>query len=341
MPDSRIVTPDFHFVMCARAVKDGKFIAEPGDTKFLRVPRTPESEELNPSPSHAAKSKKDIDKWFLELREAAAEGQKSYGNILVFIHGYNNKSEDFMKRHRQLESDLKAAGYKGAVLTFDWPSDDKGLNYLEDRHDAKKTAMQLMTDGIRALSEQQKPDCTINIHLLGHSTGAYVIREAFDDADDSNLMNNSWSVSQIVLIGGDVSSSSMSESDGHHSSNSLYRHCVRLTNYSNLHDSVLTLSNVKRLGVAPRVGRVGLPDDAPGKAVDVDCTDYFGLLDPKDSSVRKKEQKAEIGTFCHSWHIGNTRFASDLAATLKGDLDRSVIPTREKGADGKLRLKTP
>ena len=31
------------------------------------------------------------------------------------------------------------------------------------------------------------------------------------------------------------------------------------------------------------------------------------------------EDKAEIGTFNHSWHIGNGTFAKDLCETLKGD----------------------
>jgi esterase/lipase superfamily enzyme len=206
---------------------------------------------------------------------------------------------------------------------------------VEDRHDAKKTAMQLVSDGVRVLSEQQTPNCTINIHLLGHSTGAYVIREAFDDADDARLANNAWAVSQVVFIGGDISSSSMSWGDS--STDSLYRHCTRITNYSNLYDSVLKLSNAKRLGVAPRVGRVGLPDDASPKAVNIDCTKYFGML-ASDKAIKKADQAVVLGAFDHSWHIGNKVFARDLFETIKGDIDRSVIATRSTGEDGKLQL---
>jgi len=116
-------------------------------------------------------------------------------------------------------------------------------------------------DCIALFSSIQRPDCRINVHLLAHSTGAYVVREAFDDADDRPAVaQRNWMVSQIALIGGDVSSQSMSE--GNATTESLMRHCVRLTNYSNPYDSVLKLSNVKRLGAAPRVGRVGLPEAA-------------------------------------------------------------------------------
>lgn len=321
------------FVMCARAIKNGVFTAEPGPTLYLMVP----DGEL-PSPKHASKNP---EQWFKRLRIAATWGNDSRnseldrGDLLIFVHGYNNDQKIIMDRHAQLKRDLIFVGYKGEVLSFDWPSDDKVLNYLEDRHDAKMSAMQLVTDGVRALSEQQTPDCTINIHLLGHSTGAYVIREAFDDADDSRLPNNSWAVSQVIFIGGDISASSMSQGDS--STDSLYRHCARITNYSNLYDSVLKLSNAKRLGIAPRVGRVGLPNDASTKAVNIDCTEYFEALDAKEE-IRKTDQSIVLGSFDHSWHIGNRIFARDLFETIRGDLDRSVIPTRAIGADGKLKL---
>lgn len=324
------------FVMCARAVEDGDFIAEPGPSLFLLVPEG----EL-PSPKHAVKN---TDQWFKKLRKAATWGKDSRnnkldrGDLLAFVHGYNNDQKIVMERHAQLRRDLRSVGFKGEIMSFDWPSADKALNYLEDRHDAKETAMQLVTDGIRALSDRQTPDCTINIHLLGHSTGVYVIREAFDDADDARLANNSWAVSQIVFIGGDISSSSLSS--GNSTTDSLYRHCTRLTNYSNLYDSVLKLSNTKRLGMAPRVGRVGLPADAPSKAVNIDCTDYFGKLN-LDEEIKTADQAIVLGSFDHSWHIGNKIFARDLFETIKGDLDRYVIPTREVALDGGLKLVRP
>jgi esterase/lipase superfamily enzyme len=320
------------YVMCARAVDKNTFVAEPGPTFFLQVP-----ERELPAPRHAVTKK---DAWVKRLRKDSTWGKDSRtkadrGDILIFIHGYNNSQDIVMRRHRQLKADLAQAGWRGAVVSFDWPSADMTLNYLEDRHDAKQTALQLVTDGIALLAAEQGPDCTINVHLLGHSTGAYVIREAFDDADDAHLANNSWLVSQIVLIGGDVSSGSLSATSS--SSEALYRHCTRLTNYSNRHDAVLKLSNAKRVGMAPRVGRVGLPANAPSKAVDIDCSNFFHSLE-SSPALRKQVQKTEIGTFNHSWHIGNAVFAKDFSETLKGDLDRTVFPTRTIDGDGKLWL---
>lgn len=323
---------DHNYILCARATKGGHFIPEPGPTRYLKVPQG-----LLPKPEHAISRTQ----WVKELSVAATWGKDSRrdnherGDLLVFVHGYNNDLRIILDRHEQLERDLKAVGFRGALMTFCWPSDDKVINYLEDRHDAKRSAMQLVSDGIKILSAHQTPTCTINVHLLGHSTGAYVIREAFDDADDAALPNNAWSVSQIVLIAGDVSSGSLSE--GNSSTDSLYRHCYRLTNYYNKYDSVLKLSNAKRIGVAPRVGRVGLPANVSGKAVDIDCSAYFQQLSTVQS-VRDEDQLAQFGSFDHSWHIGNKVFVADLFETLKGDLDRAVIPTRKDTAEGRFVL---
>lgn len=318
-------------VICTRETKGSRFVSEPGATTYLKVPDTAPL----PKPSDAA----ETDPWIRELFKQAIWGKDSRtgaprGDILVFVHGYNNEQDLVMQRQRRLKADLATAGYKGAVTAFDWPSANMTLNYLEDRHDAKETALRLVNDCIKLFAARQTPDCCINVHLLGHSTGAYVIREAFDDADDTEMSNASWMVSQIAFIGGDISSASMvADSD---STQSLYRHCIRLTNYSNRSDSVLKLSNVKRVGMAPRVGRIGLPENHPDKAVDVDCTGYFSQLN-SDAAVKAADQREAIGSFDHSWHIGNRVFAADLFETLRGDLDRAVIPSRRMDG-GRLQL---
>lgn len=133
--------PD-QFVMCARAVENGHFTDEPGPTLFLMVP-----EGKRPLPEHAVKKP---DQWFKKLRLAATWGKDSRdnkldrGDLLVFVHGYNNDQAIVMARHTQLKHDLIAAGYKGEIMSFDWPSSDKALNYLKDRHEAKITAWQII-----------------------------------------------------------------------------------------------------------------------------------------------------------------------------------------------------
>lgn len=303
------------YVICVRNVEKGKFGNEPGATYFLEVPSGKTSMEVN------QKVPKKLD-WFKTVLKNGVVGKDDNGNecgdILVFIHGYNNSQSTVLKRHRQIKKSLKKEGFKGEVVSFDWPSADRTLNYLEDRSDAKQTAIKLVDDCIKVFASMQEDKCQINVHLLAHSTGAYVVREAFDDADDRpSVAASNWTVSQIMFIGADVSSGSMSSDNA--KSSSIYRHCIRLTNYSNPFDAALKLSNVKRVGVAPRVGRIGLPSVIPENAVNVNCGNYY---DENESAIES------IGTKSHSWYIGNEQFTKDMFFTISGDIDRHSIPTR-------------
>lgn len=314
--------PDY--VICARNVKGKKFGAEPAPSSYLFVP-----DDAQPSPAHAQSSR---DKWATRVLADARKGvpEDELGNILVFVHGYNNSQQTVIERHRRLRDDLSVGGFKGVVVSFDWPSGDKGLFYLEDLVDANKSAFQLVGDGIMLLAGLQVPDCKVNIHILAHSMGAYVTREAFTAADDADdLAGKTWYTSQIMLIAGDISSGSLGEDE--HRTGGLYRNCTRLTCYSNRHDGVLALSNVKRAGVKPRAGRVGLPDDAPSKAVNVECGDYWTTI-PKNQKV--------IGNREHSWHIGDPVFTRDIIDTMNG-IDREVMVTREMIKTNRFRLIRP
>ncbi|WP_249673801.1 alpha/beta hydrolase [Pseudomonas abieticivorans] len=315
------------YLMSVRAVRNGAFVADVGPTKFLV---TPDGQAVAPAQSITAAA------WYKAVRADAvwanAQGEPR-GDVLFIVHGYNMSEAEVLQRHRLIKDGLAEFGFKGVIVSFDWPSDDKTLAYLPDRHRAKDSAFKLVTDGIAYLSGQQTPTCSINVHVLGHSTGAYVIREAFDDADDAGLPNSAWNVSQMLFAAGDVSSASMS--DDNPSTDSLYRHCVRLTNYANRHDQALDISNVKRVGTAPRVGRVGLPGNVPASAVNVDCTTYYERL-IADSA--HDQPGGFVGLQSHSWYFGNRVFTEDLFAVLIGT-DRSVIQTREVAADGSIALR--
>lgn len=312
-----------NYLVCTRNITKGEFGSEPGATKFLKLP----SNSLSPKPDHEI-GKRD---WIDEVLGQAVTGQnestgQDCGDILVFVHGYNNSQKTVMQRHKLLKSGLEKQGFRGVVVSFDWPSADQALNYLEDRSDAKYTAITLVDDCIKILSKIQNVDCEVNVHLLAHSMGAYVIREGFDDADDrKQISENNWTVSQTMFVGADISSESMSE--GNPKCSSLYRHSVRVTNYSNPFDSVLKISNVKRAGVSRRAGRIGLPVESPEKSVNVGCGDYY------ESSI------GDTGTKSHSWYFSDQVFMKDVYLTISGDIDRNVFPTRGIDDDGFVCLK--
>ncbi len=319
------------FLICTRDInKNGEFLAEPGNTTFLKVPI---SKTVYNSSDAIPK-----ERWSKNVI-AAADGEEdeitgSTGDILFFVHGYNNDIKTVLWRTSTLQESLFAQGWKGLVVGFDWPSNNSTLNYLEDRYDASQVAQRLVEDALQIVVDAQFPTdpklnpCTINVHLLGHSTGAYVIMEAFANASKKGeLFKKPWRIGQVAFIGGDVSRASLSSSSDW--ATPMYERIFRLTNYSNKFDKVLGVSNMKRLGTAPRAGRVGLPADIPSKAVNVDCSEYFCTKNPKQSTF--------TGTFNHSWHIGDSEFALDLALTLEGEIDRQAIPTR-RSDQGQLTL---
>ena len=316
------------FLICTRDVDaHGEFLPEPGDTQFLKVPLG----KITYSSADAISK----DTWQKKVI-AAADGEEdevtgSTGDILFFVHGYNNDVETVLWRTRTLQNSLSAQGWKGLVVGFDWPSNNSTLNYLEDRSDASRVAQRLVDHALQIVVDAQFPadpkarSCTINVHLIGHSTGAFVIMEAFANAAKQGaLFKKPWRMGQVVFIGGDVSSASLAASSDW--AVPMFDRILRLTNYSNRFDKVLGVSNMKRLGTAPRAGRVGLPKDVPIKAVNVDCSEYFKTKDPQNSVF--------VGTFNHSWHIGDPEFTLDLALTLEGEIDREAIPTRRNDPGG-------
>ncbi len=311
--------PDY--LISVRNVRRGEFGAEPGPTRFLRIPGN-----RNPKPAHAIGRLG----WVDDVLATGHTGQEPHsgedcGEVVVFVHGYNTSPPGVIRRHRQLKRDLASAGFRCALISFDWPSDDRAINYLEDRSDAKLTALKLVDDGISLLAATQFRGCRYNVHVVAHSMGAYVVREAFDDADDRPaIAASNWTVSQVCLVGADVSTGSMAADDAR--SRSLYRHATRLTNYQNPYDRVLKLSNVKRAGVAPRAGRRGLPPNAPAKAVNIDCGARF------DAKYRAG------GDSGHSWYFEDPVFLADLVATLTGDVDRRVVAKRRLDEHGRLHL---
>ncbi len=308
------------YVFTVRSKSGDAFTDEPGASHFLEVPGN--ARTLKPS----QRIKKGD--WIKKIMDQSKHPSVSVseGDIVVYVHGFNNSEETVLRRLRALKKGLKAQKFGGVVVAFDWPSADSAFNYNEDRTDAKLTALRLVSEGISSFAALQRPDCRINTHLIAHSMGCFVVREAFDDADDRPaIAARSWSVSQVIFLAADVSVSSMEE--GNPKTSSLYRHSVRLTNYFSPYDDVLTLSNVKRVGVSPRAGRVGVAAPEPKKLVDLNCGPYYD------------EHEDKLKGSAHNWYFNDKKVLEDIAHTLRGDIDRNKIPTRVPGSRGNLVLR--
>lgn len=134
------------YVVSARQVRKRAFQPEPRRVRYLKVP----GREL-PRPEHEIGAKARIDE-VRDLADGRADRRLRGGDVLVYVHGYNNDAQAVRDRQLQLASDLAAERWRGVVISFDWPSDDSTLNDLEDRADAAAVAHELVRRGVRPLA---------------------------------------------------------------------------------------------------------------------------------------------------------------------------------------------
>ncbi|NIZ14669.1 alpha/beta fold hydrolase [Phaeobacter sp. HF9A] len=315
------------FIMSCRGRDGDGYSNRSGAVKYLQIP----------SDADRLHRKQEVSKsaWAKALQAAAGariENGKvvEKGHILFFVHGFNTEQFDMLERLRFVRKGLQAQGYCGAVVSFDWPSNGTALGYCADRRDARQAADELFYHGLRWLARLQTADCAYNIHVLAHSMGAFLVRAALDyGEDDHATAQQGWMISQLALVAADVSAKSMRK--GSDSSSSLYRRCGRVTNYYSPFDAALQVSEVKRVGVQPRAGRVGLPEGHPESAVNLYCGKYF-----RDHAEGGMEREGV--SWSHRWYFETPRFYEDLNHTLMGRLDREVIPTRAWTDRGNLAL---
>ena len=138
------------YVISVRNVIGNKFGAEPSKapTLFLEVPDA--AAEFKPT--HAIAFEEFRARVASQALRVKDDAIGSTGDILIFVHGYNNSIADVLERTRLLRAELTAQGWLGTVVAFDWPSDNSALNYIEDRSDATNTATKLVTDCILKLA---------------------------------------------------------------------------------------------------------------------------------------------------------------------------------------------
>jgi len=262
--------------------------------------------------------------------DVLAEAQAGKGHDIVFlVHGYNNSVADAYRLHAQVRLALQQQNYPCTIISFDWPSGTNALAYLYDEHMAKLTAFALVSEGIQLFSDTFKPGCPTKLHVVAHSMGTYVVQLALEDALTTTLGHTGWSIGQVALLAADLASNSLVPEAA--ASGGLYKYASRITNYFNGNDEVLAISNAKRLGLAPRAGRVGVPIATPDKLIDVDCSDRYLQATTVDDIATHMPPDA---TVCHSWYFYDPRVMADLATVLAGKIDRNVIQNRiPKGLD--------
>ncbi len=319
-------------MITVRSIDAGAFGGGLGKIRYLNVPSG-----ATPAPAHEV----TLRVWLAAVMATfptgtpAADGAPPpvQGDALFVVHGFNDTVADVASLHDAIGQGLAnhGGGYAPTLISFDWPSAGSTFAYLPDLDVAAKTAIDLVNAGVRPLLKAQTQNCLVRVNALAHSMGAFVLRAALGHADDGIVTGSDWILGQLALVAGDVEASAFASGDK--DTQSMMGHAYRLTNYFNLYDEALMISNAKRAGVEERVGRIGLPQGAPASTVNVDCSSRYAALPDADPA-----NPIKTAEFSHSWYFSDANFYRDLAQTLKGAVDRNVVALRTVGASGALGL---
>ncbi len=239
----------------------------------------------------------------------AAAGGKG---IVVYVHGFNTSQHSMLERHGRIEKGLRAAGFRGAVVAFDWPSQGIVSAYDPDLAAAKAAAPFLVPDGLMPLIGRMGGQ---PLHMICHSMGCYLTLRALRGVGEQ-VAEPSVQLEQVIFAAADVEAEQLRKGAG--GALVMAHRCKRLTNYYSVADKVLSLAGVVN-GGRQRAGHIGLPDLKEANAVDLYTTAQFR------KHVPVADQDDTI--ISHNWYYGDDGFFRDAALTLAGTPD-SAMPTR-------------
>lgn len=301
---------------------DGVAALRFGYADFSADPTSPVRQTLYVYPDRkGGKGGKDITQtgaglFMADLQAVMSDGPKT--DTLVFIHGFNVTFEGALKAGTLLAQSLKVGGKPVNIVVFSWPSDGKAIplmSYYSDREDARVTgpavarAFLKLRDYVLALKDDEY--CQRCIHLLAHSMGAYVLRNAVQAliAKDRDSLTRLFD--QILLAAPD-------EDDDTFEVDTKLRLLPRIgrqvTVYFNPRDKGLLVSD-KTKANPDRLGSDGprMVDLIPKKIVSVDCGVVAGDADPFIE---------------HSYYLRSRAMVADMSAVL-ADQPLDSIPNRE------------
>src|ERR1700677_3594729 len=126
-------------MITVRSISGGAFGGGLGAIRYLTVP-----DGAAPAPSHAV-SRTDWVKQIMQTFPRNPDGNAT-GNLLFFVHGFNEAIDDVVKLHGDITAGL-AGKLSCTVVSFDWPSEAETFAYLPDLDTAKRTAIDLVNAG--------------------------------------------------------------------------------------------------------------------------------------------------------------------------------------------------
>lgn len=204
---------------------------------------------------------------------------KAGTDTLVMIHGYATTFQQAIEGAAKTLEAYKAANLN--IILFSWPSDGAHApkDYGNDRLDAHASGP-AFARGLLKLVEflGQGDPCGRKIHLLAHSMGNYVLRNALQE------LQGQMSGSRMPCVFENIFSMAADEDSDALDSEEKWKHlpdlCRSLNIYINKYDKALLGSNLTK-GNPERMGNFGpdKPMDLPAKVTVIDVSADMGLTD--------------------------------------------------------------
>lgn len=128
-------------------------------------------------------------------RELASRSPKNR-DVIIFVHGFNNRFSDGLYRIAQMSHDL---GLPGVVMSYSWPSAANPLGYAYDRDSAL-----FARDGLRRMIEEVSKSNADNIILVAHSLGSMITMETLRELTISGKTRTMDRIDSVVLMSPDI-----------------------------------------------------------------------------------------------------------------------------------------
>lgn len=290
------------YLMSVRAIENNSFLNEPGKTHYLYVPDNAATIETSHI-IHSKKSQSAGEIWISKIF-----GHKP-DNIAVYVHGYNYSHSQLLHHLRIFKKGLTANGFSGVVVGFDWPSAKVLVNYIEDRIDAKKSAARLLQDCIWPIMRHHHQ---VPIHIIAHSTGAYIVKQAFDQTENTfDSVNTPYYLEKIIFFAGDIAQKKFYNSPD---KNLILKHCKTFINYYNKKDEALEAANAIRLGLSPRIGQIGLLKNMSLNCCNKNFTHHYNKISV--NAPNKIFDPIDYAYFTHMWYFEDAFWLKDLTSEL-------------------------
>lgn len=131
--------------------------------------------------------------------KSSLKSDAAAGDVVVFIHGYNNNFAESLYRYAQISTDI---GFNSTPVLYAWPTTENSYEYLHDRDSAL-----FARDGLQSLLEQIERSGTKRLILVAHSIGANLLMETLRQMAIGGDTRVARIIEAVILISPDIDQS--------------------------------------------------------------------------------------------------------------------------------------